>query len=275
MSQVSKPFTHVAGTLIEASKVNANDDAIFNDHNGNITDFNISATANINQSKILNLTADLNTIRNQKVQEVNILLFGTSGTYTKPSDLLFARVLVIGGGGGGGCPAAASSTFRAGGGGGGGGYAESWLMASAIGISETVTVGAGGAGGFNGQTGGNGGTSSFGSLVVASGGIGGNFAIADSNPANGNGGGGGSTGQIMLNGTDGSHGMALSTYVVGGDGGASPFGGGGQGAFGIGTAGQNGKNYGGGAGGGASSSGTPVTGGTGGGGAVIVFEYKA
>ena len=101
MSQITKPFTHVAGTIAQAAQVNANDDTIYNNYNGNITDFNIHSLANINQSKILNLTTDLNVIRAERVTEVNLLFFQASGTYIKPSDLRFAKVIVIGGGGGG------------------------------------------------------------------------------------------------------------------------------------------------------------------------------
>jgi len=59
MGLVNKPHTHVANTLIEAAKVNANDDAIYNEFNGNIENANIKAAAAIAQSKIANLVSDL------------------------------------------------------------------------------------------------------------------------------------------------------------------------------------------------------------------------
>lgn len=59
MGIISKAFTFIAGTLIESSKVNSDFDTIYNEFNGAISDANISATANIAQSKIASLVADL------------------------------------------------------------------------------------------------------------------------------------------------------------------------------------------------------------------------
>ena len=61
MAIINKPFTFEGGTpkTGEASQINANYDAVFAEFNGNISDANISATANIQQSKILSLVTDL------------------------------------------------------------------------------------------------------------------------------------------------------------------------------------------------------------------------
>ena len=52
MALVTKPNTFVDGATIYASEHNDNFDGIYNDYNGNITNANISATANIDESKI-------------------------------------------------------------------------------------------------------------------------------------------------------------------------------------------------------------------------------
>jgi len=100
-----------------------------------------------------------------------------SSTFTK-ADYPGLRALKIkclgGGGGGGGAATTGASQNASGEGGTGANYAESFILASALASSETVTVGAGGAGGTAGSNAGtNGGASSFGTLVVANGGAGG------------------------------------------------------------------------------------------------------
>src|SRR5690349_25123816 len=95
MGIVSKLYTFVAGTSKtgEAAQVNADFDTLYNVVNGNIDDANINALANIQQSKILSLVTDLNTIRAQRVNEAGILVFTGNGLWTKPSDLLFVDVI--------------------------------------------------------------------------------------------------------------------------------------------------------------------------------------
>lgn len=56
MALVSKPFTFSAGATIVAAQHNSNFDAIFNDYNGNITDANLSASAEIEDSKLAQIT---------------------------------------------------------------------------------------------------------------------------------------------------------------------------------------------------------------------------
>jgi hypothetical protein len=87
-------------------------------------------------------------------------VFTASGTYTKPSGLLYAWVFVTGGGGAGNNDANQGH-------GAGGGTAIKLIAAGSIGSTETVTVGAGGA-----VSAGSGGTSSFGSHCSATGGTG-------------------------------------------------------------------------------------------------------
>jgi hypothetical protein len=129
--------------------------------------------------------------------DINIVEFTTVGvhTYTPPSNLLMAYVGAIGGGGGGGSGAARGSGTAMGGLGGlGASIARRWLTPTQIGASQTVTVANGGAGGaareylgsqLAGNTGANGGDSSFGSLVIARGGLGGPGGDATSNQQTG------------------------------------------------------------------------------------------
>jgi hypothetical protein len=110
---------------------------------------------------------------------INVQSFTGSGTWTKPSLAAGSRVLIQAWGGGGSGGRGNASNYY--GGGGGGGYNERWLTLSAMGATETVTVGAGGTGASVLNGGNIGGTTSVGSLISA---YGGSFA------SNGGGGGG-------------------------------------------------------------------------------------
>lgn len=103
-----------------------------------------------------------------------IVTFDASGTWTKDAGLLYVIVEGVGAGGGGG------GAIDSGGGdglgampGASGGYFRKVILASALGATETVTIGAGGTAGSAGGNGGNGGTTSFGSHCQSTGGTGG------------------------------------------------------------------------------------------------------
>ena len=201
------------------------------------------------------------------LQIANIVMFTSSGTYTPTAGILYAKVTVVGSGGGG---ANGPGNIGAGGGGagGGGGTAVSFLSASTIGVSQTVTIGAAGA-----ANGGNGNPTSFGSLVVAAGGVGGS---ANSTTIGGGGGTGGTgtTGTLKFTGGGGGSGQAGITGTMnggGGYGGSASFGGGATGGAGgasTGT-GQSAGNFGVGGGGGSGAG----TGGAGGAGGCFIEEY--
>lgn len=119
-------------------------------------------------------------------------IFSSSGTYTKPSWATTVEVICIGGGGGGGSGRkGANGAARCGGGGGHGGvYSSECFQASAVGATETITVGAGGTGGASqatnstdGNNGTAGGNTSFGTKLYAQGGPGGGGGTATSGAA--------------------------------------------------------------------------------------------
>lgn len=182
-------------------------------------------------------------------------------TWTKPANLKYALVKVVGGGGGGG--GNTTSGFGSAGG-GAGGYCEEIIPAHALGATETVTVGgAGGAGSGGGGTGGDGGPSSFGSHCSTTGGAGG------TENANGGAGGTATGGDINIAGGGGGSGVSAGTQ--GGAGGSNPLGGGARGLNGSSDGAAGGQCGGGGSGG--VSNGNDQAGGAGAVGCVFVYEF--
>lgn len=64
MAIIVKPFTHTNGTVADGTEVNSNNDTIYNDYNGNITNANVSASAAIALSKLDTNVMSLNTAQN-------------------------------------------------------------------------------------------------------------------------------------------------------------------------------------------------------------------
>jgi hypothetical protein len=175
---------------------------------------------------------------------VTMQTFLTSGTYTPTARTKFAIVKIRAGGGAGGL---SGGLGLAGSGGGEGEYAEGVFTATQIGASQAVTVGAGA--NFPGTTGG---TTSFGSLLTAVGGPGGNTS------GTGVAGGTGGTGTgIHIAGAGSDNSQASSNF--------GSMGGGGGGRGGNTTPGDHAGNAfkygsGGGGAGGPSSGGSPGNG---------------
>lgn len=178
-----------------------------------------------------------------------------TGVWTKPANLKYAVIEVVGGGGGGVIPAAFN---RGGGGGGGGGYSKKIVAAASLGATEIVTVGV------------ENGTTSFGSHCQATGG-------SDATAEIGGAGGVGSGGDLNIAGSAGGSALGTSSGTFGGAGGPSHLGGGGAGGATRASAsseGAAGGNYGGGGGGGAAGTAqAPISGGGGAAGVIIVTEY--
>lgn len=179
--------------------------------------------------------ADLNTaLSDGDISQVQVDIFTTSGTYTKPSwaKSIYVDVQAAGGGGGSGRKGAPGTISVGGGGGASGGRSIFTFEASNITSTVAVTVGAGGTGAAaqtgnssNGGPGTKGGASTFGSYLLSANGLPGTGGLS------GAGGTGGVTSaSLTSNGIGG--GAASTAGLVGGVGGSSQMSGGGGGAGG-------------------------------------------
>lgn len=208
------------------------------------------------------------------------ITFTSSGSFVK-ADYPWAktlRVRAIGGGGaGGGTAILTAGEAACGAGGASGEYSEAVISVADLSASETVTIGAAGAAAA-GATGGTGGDTSFGTHVVAKGGLGGSAMGAGSSVASVQGGAGvgGGTGDFTIRGAaGGAASRGGASAVVAGNGGPGPFGGNGRGEHsfsGGGTSGTAAEANSGAGGSGAYRIGTgaAVAGGAGGSGIVII-----
>lgn len=206
--------------------------------------------------------------------DVNVIVYTSSDTWTKPANLDFIKIKAWGAGGGGGGVKIATADEVAAGGGGSGGYSEKIVLESDLSATETVTIGARGiAGSVAGGGGGAGGAVSFGTFCVANGGFGG-FGSTDvgfSITLGGNGANlSGAVGDIMLKGAQGGWGLCQSNPVV-----ISGVGGGRGGGSAIKNTSSNGVtgDIGAGGSGAASLTTTGYSGGLGGIGMIVVEEY--
>lgn len=217
---------------------------------------------------------------------VNVQKFTTSGLYTPTVNMKYCIVECLGGGGGGGAAIAVSLNSSCGGGGGASGYGKSVFSAATIGVSQTVTIGAGGAGGTSmAGPGSAGGTTNFGALITVTGGDGGASYNGAEVVGTAGGGGGSSTGSdTNVEGTAGSAGFCFYftdagiNVGVGGQGASSIYGVGGQSVVinssSAQAAGISAQGYGSGGGGAAGGiNGGSVSGGSGSPGYVIITEF--
>lgn len=196
-------------------------------------------------------------VQQSKGALISVVTYSSSGTYVVPSNCNKILVKLVGGGGGaaGYCES-----------GGAGGYAEGQYTV-VPGTSYTVTVGGGGSSVGYYAAAGDGGTTSFGSLISASGGYG-----ANRNTSHGGGHGGiGSGGQVNLYGGTGTGHANGGSHSQTAAGGGSYFGGPGSKSRGN-NSDNNSPAFGSGASGGIGEIGS--SGAVGKGGLVIVYAYK-
>ena len=205
----------------------------------------------------------------------------STGTYTARTGLLYAIVECVGSGGGSGGAGGSVGNVISGGGGGSGGYSRTILSAAAIGGSQVITIGAvGSAGATGGGNGSAGGSVSFGTFCIAAGGSGGGGATASNVGSGGPGAiqGTGAHAQPGAAGGTGAFSTAVGPIGLGGAGGSSMWGAGGQGVdtiSGFSTAGVSGTGWGSGAAGGSANNVlSNVTGNVGTAGKVIVTEFS-
>lgn len=234
--------------------------------------------------------------------QVITTVFTSDAPYTPSPGLISVEVECGGAGGGGGSagPVPGTTWMLSGGGGGSGGYSKKTLAAALVLGGVNVVIGQGGTPGGQGAapgaiingTGGNGGATSFGSLCVANGGLGGHGNNANTAPVPQNGVGGSGAppgvGDLATYGQAGSSGSLQAQANTIGTGQAIYPGAGGASRWaGTGYVGQpywagqftNGANAPPNSGGGGQGSviseigGGPLAGGGGGSGICIVTEY--
>lgn len=208
-----------------------------------------------------------------KFGSIKIVRFSSSGTYTPSPGMIFCVVECQGAGGAGGGAAGTAGTIRAGGGGSGGTYSRGAYSRSQVGVSQAVTVGAGGVG-SPGLMGSAGSASSFGSLCSSPGGSGGNAttsnggSAASASPPEG-------VGDFSSRGGFGAGGLSAvitSVLLSSGAGGGSFFGSGAGGVI-TGTGSPGVSPGSGGSGGSAVAEAINQSGGNGAPGAVVVTEF--
>ncbi|GAF99357.1 unnamed protein product, partial [marine sediment metagenome] len=209
----------------------------------------------------------------QTLSTPTVHYYTSSGTWTKPSNLVALKVTVIGSGGGGSGSETADGGFGGNGGAGGGATIKHYI-ASELDATEAYSIGAGGSGGAAQVTGSNGGSSTFKALTATGGGGGlyGAELTVSATP------GAGSGGDLNLRGSTGGFGLSSVASDVahdsqGGYGGGPALLGGSTTSVPQDVAGANGTHCGMG-GGGAASDQTPdpLAGGDGADGLIIVEE---
>jgi hypothetical protein len=153
-----------------------------------------------------------------------ITVFNSSGIFTADPQAKYTIVEMVGGGGAGGtCGSVSTSQINVASGGGAGGYIKALLTPAQIGLSQAVTIGAGGT-----PTGGTGGggtlvnATTFGTLLTASGGGGGANSSRVGTPLNG---------MIMTPITSGGGATVTTGTDLGSSSGGAGFGGAGSAFF--------------------------------------------
>lgn len=205
-------------------------------------------------------------------------IFVANGTYTPTTGMKFCTIECVGGGGAGGGLSAALTIVGVGGGGGAGGYSRKISSAADIGVSQVVTIGAGGTPGAAGNNpGGAGSDTSLGTICIGKGGAGGDGDDGTSgNSSPGGAGGVAGTGDLTIPGQPGFLGVNSTSLGAtgwhGGEGGSSFYGAGAPARYSNGD-GFAASNYGSGGGGAWTLGGIDRSGGAGSAGIIVITEY--
>lgn len=237
--------------------------------------FTLGATSVTSTGTQLNLLNGLTVV---PINKVIVQTFTGNGTYTPTTGMQFCQIECIGGGGAGGGAANSATIVGCGSGGGAGSYSRKVSTAATIGVSQSVTVGAGGTPGSVGNNpGGNGGDTSVGSICIGKGGTGGGGSDAASGTFTMGGAGGvAGTGDFTPVGEYGDSGLDSTAVGVTGwnsaKGGSSVFGAGGA-SVSVNVAATAGQNYGSGGAGACTFNSAALAGGAGSAGVVIITEF--
>lgn len=208
------------------------------DANDGIVSLPTGANGQVLTSGGANVNPSWQTIQGTGFSSINVQIFDTPGTYTytPTANMQYCIVEVQGAGGGGGALINNNvlNNYNFSGGGGSGAYCKSYYDAATIGVSQSLTVGAGGAGNVNSVTGNAGSNSVFGSSItpqmIASGGTAGTTGFDTSSTAtatggniiNANGNFENTTGRINIT-NQGSYNWTLYIESSGGVGASSRF----------------------------------------------------
>lgn len=228
-----KVFTYAPGsstpkaTWQDPQQVSLNTNPVVLNANGQAVIYGWGAYRLLVEDSSGNTISDSLTFGGPLTQTVVSVVAAGAGTFTVPAGVYSIYVEAVGGGGAGAnCFAASARGDVSGAGGGAGGFASGQYAVTPA-QAITYSVGAGAAGG----SGGTGGTTTFGSLLTCTGGIGATFVSTGTSVG---GLGGSASGGNISNvtggaGTDGSHlpPSGGAPYIGPGNGGGSHYGSGG------------------------------------------------
>lgn len=224
--------TDVEGALAELQSDHEADATALTDHTGDTTDAHDASAISIADSGGYFTGTDAEAALQELGASggggatIDVQVFSADGVWEKPENAVWVDLKLIGGGGGGGGGGRYGAGTAPGGGGGGqgGAFVEARLPASAVTDTVAVVAGTGGGGGdaagINTTPGGDGDDgedSSFGSYLVAEGGIKGGGGSSGASGTAGNGTTGSSPASAF-----GAPGGAGGNATVGSDGGDAP-----------------------------------------------------
>jgi len=170
----------LAGTAIPKNTVTAAGDILYASGSATVARLAIGTA-----SQVLSVVAGIPSWATIAAAGADVQEFTSSGSWVKPAGKSAVYVFAVGAGGGGasGRRVATAIDSQGGAGGGGGAHVSSWMTASSLPGTVTITIGNGGAGGSvatgtgsaDGVDGAAGGNTSFGTIAIGIGGLGGQW----------------------------------------------------------------------------------------------------